>query len=430
MAFTKEVVEFGWKGLSELKSEVKSTGEEMERMRKSNTKLTQSLSNGRFEKYGKQLRNVREELKGVRQEEERLQRLATKQRLQGTHGRFLGSALYYGQRLGGAGGMLHGAVSGIGSGLGAIGVGLGVGALAQRGLSGTATEARLGNAVDRLSRVVASDLAPMVEKLTNVIAGISESQMRIDSGKGTLGDKATAYGFKGAAYGLAALVGLRLAGISPKGVAIGAGNMAMAGAGRADQLLTKPPVVPFKAAAPLSRVAKIGGAAGPIAALVGLGIQTYADSDKHEHEFGMPRVGTKNTYSDLRRPHKLAGLGMNLYAGMPGMPFVEGFANTDNQRWLARQFGYSNKEFNQHLGIGSESNKKFQPLMVQGAGERRSAGDLYEELATTIPTKMLNRQKEEEASETEQTMAEIRDTAQTIADIIGPVASLITRIFG
>lgn len=202
MGMSKEVVEFGSKGLTALKDEVKSLETAIADTQKANTKFSRQINDGTWERHSKRLATARKELVGIRVENERLQRLAQRQQLDSRYGRLAGGAMYFGQRFGGtlanaaqgAGSSLLGAVAGIGAPLA-------VGALAKRGFEGTAGAARLDMELTRLSRNVAHDLLPALNLLTDTIGRVNRARDATRAGRGTASDYAISYGARAAMLG-------------------------------------------------------------------------------------------------------------------------------------------------------------------------------------------------------------------------------------
>jgi hypothetical protein len=193
--------------------------------------LKKSLNDGTFLKQSREVRQATDDIRKHIAERRKLLEVAKKTELQDRYGQRAGSLAYHAQRLGRPAGGLVREAAGSALGLAAsIGVPLSVAAVTARGFSGTSTYAKMDNEVERLSRHMASDLAPAMDWFTRQLNKINKASDRIRTGNGTLMDHVTAnspwaVGALGSIGGLAALStqfrGLLAGGLSTAGSTIG-----------------------------------------------------------------------------------------------------------------------------------------------------------------------------------------------------------------
>ncbi len=430
MAFSKEVIEFGQKGLKELKTEVRDLKEEMTKTHKANDKLRQQLSDGTWEKHAKRLQSARTAMAGFRREQEALQRTASRTLLDSRYGRVGGAIAFHG---GGVARGIGGAVSGIGGGLfgaaAAFGAPLALGAMANRGFQGTAAAARLDMEFTRLSRHVANELLPAITALTNFIARFSNSADKVRAGTATRGD----YGnnllrkslYAGAAWTAVSAMGFRPASWAASMAANYGGqlfNAARAGIPREAETLA----VRGGSRGAGAMLGAIGGAGIP---LLGAGYSQYSDYRalrKSRNQAGVSDADTASQQDLINEIRSLspaeqakrlelesqgAKNAVGHYEGMRGrqsgfkrfvdklmdQPLMAGFS----PNYVGSKLGLiddPNKMQAGHLNALSRQrvieamkrgelpggNDATGMMMVAGAGERRGLTDVHQELAESI----------------------------------------------
>lgn len=416
--FSREVVEFSAKGLDVLKAETKKTEQAIDDLRKANRKLKQEMRDGSWEKQARALSTTRRELTAVRVETERLQRAQRLAGFRGQYGRTLGTAMHYGSM---AGGRLQGIANGIGGGFSgmlglgsALGVGLGVSSLAQRGFSGTAGAARADAALDRLGRHIAADLMPALNAFTNIINRVSGARERTATGRGSFTDRAISVGTNGnVLMAGAAWTGVSALGYRPMTHALGKAAY-----------YVPPAAQRFAGAAmdsPISgSAAKFGG--GALALYMGYrgvranlrggninddtrkrGLGQFSDSDISENRDLVEKSQRFSTEGDrlkylkgessrlMKEDRELTDKrqGRNLFQ-LAGDWLVGSYdSDTRKQREINKRLGIA-----QSLQRDSQAATKDRSMMlVQGAGERRDAAGLYEELASRVPIDLQGEEK-------------------------------------
>lgn len=458
---SKEVIEFGQTGLKEIKAAVKDMKAEMTDTYKATEKLKTSMKDGTYARAARQYDNAKKALAGFRKEQEAiaknfqkgrdsitnaLQRNQIRTAYTQRYGRLGGAAamaaMDYGRPIGrglalagrGIGSL---AQSGLGVAAG-LGAGVSIGALANRGFQGTAAAAKLDHELTRLARSISSDILPVMTALSSVLSRITGARENVRAGKGGIGDYATTLGFYGLLGG-----GISVGGIAATAFAKNQIVRAFPGASAAaaSRFGTGAAAARGMGAAALGTAGRFAGPIG--VAYAGYeGIQYARHYNPYENRFDDPKMREqlekRRQATDKRNWFQRNFPNVSYAVGQSGggPPGDRDQNKQDSRSWGVRQsdafFEFSNRNlpggnpfygaFHSTRGPGGKNEpKKVDDGMriVQGAGERRSSGDLYEELASGFAQKAFSPDDKEHGNGPASIFSDILEVGRRIAEKIG-----------
>lgn len=434
----REQVEFKAIGLKELIDQAKELENQTKATREANRKLNRSLADGSYVRAAKDYDKAARALREVRREQSLIAAQIRRDDLMRKYGRVGGLGAYYGgaamSRLGGAGRALGGAGSSLLGGAAALGATVSVGALASRGFSGTAAAAKLDQSFERLSRSVATDLLPAMDALSNIISKISNARENVRAGKGTLGDHATSIASDALLYGGSALAIGKLMGFSAGGMLGGA----VGAAGRLGKFaLSGPGAMVLGGAAAMYEGSKLGSQQDRLNALQSVGIKggkRHYFEQFTDEEFGRVRglVDEVRGISDPTARKKRIGELQD--ANRADIAGHDDLINRSalNPRWLMNYEGDQQKRSDLRLRKAALSRLKLEAeggeafttkgsnnmMLVQGAGERRSSGELFEELSSAT-AKLIGTQQGESTGNGPLSIAKELTNLASIGERIG-----------
>lgn len=425
-AFGKEVVEFGQTGLKEILAMAKDLETQAKSTTKATEKLNKAIGSGAYTKAISQYKQAQKALEGVRKEQEKVTVAFKKHQQVQQYGRFGAFAV---RNAGAIGAGFGAAGRGIGrfasSGLGvaaSLGAPLAIGALANRGFQGTAAAAQLEAQFTRLSRTVANDLIPVIMGISKITGKIANARENVQAGRGSTGDYATS----AMLWGGGALGALKVAsyfgGFSASGAAgqaVGYAGRTLLGAARFAVSAPGPVAAMTLGAYSMYRGYELGNQEDRLNDLTSRksrngrvaydnqftrdeygkvknlneGALTIQDPEKRLSYIQRELKRTETKYNELDEKTNRSWYNPRLYTSALFGSDPDKLQDLRLRKISLERMGNAAKGGEAFTDPDASINR-----IVEGAGERRSSGDLYEELATAAAKTMLSGNKDGESN--------------------------------